>query len=70
MISERNRLDPSLLDEEQINQLAAAFSTPGHVAVINSEGEKDGNPGGPVRVSFPHAASDQGEEIDHDGAGG
>ncbi len=35
-----NRLDSSLVDREALNQLIAAFSKPGHVAVINGEGEE------------------------------
>jgi len=35
-----NRLDPSLIDRELLNNLVAAFSRPGHVSVINKDGHE------------------------------
>ena len=35
-----NRLDPSLIDRESLNNLAAAFSSPGHVSVIDKKGHE------------------------------
>lgn len=40
MTLQHNRLDPSLIEREALNQLVAAFSRPGHVSVIDSNGEE------------------------------
>lgn len=41
MITTRNnRLDPSLLNKEELDQLAAAFSAEGHVALIDNAGNR------------------------------
>jgi len=36
----QNRLDPSVLDREELDRLAATFSRPGHVALIDSTGHR------------------------------
>ena len=38
MTLQQNRLDPSLIDREALNQLVAAFSRPGHVSLIDGDG--------------------------------
>ena len=35
-----NRLDSSLIDRELLNKLVAAFSRPGHVSVIDGDGQE------------------------------
>jgi excisionase family DNA binding protein len=35
-----NRLDPSLIPEEQLAELAKAFAKPGHVALIDAQGNQ------------------------------
>ena len=38
--SEGNRLDPSIVDREELDQLVAALSLPGHVSLIDGEGNR------------------------------
>jgi excisionase family DNA binding protein len=35
-----NRIDPSLIPDDQLAELAQAFAKPGHVALINEKGEQ------------------------------
>lgn len=37
---QQNRLDPSLIDREALNQLVAALSKPGHISLIDSDGRE------------------------------
>lgn len=38
--TQQNRLDPSTIDREALNQLVAAFSQPGHVSLIDTQGRE------------------------------
>ncbi len=38
--SEENRIDPSLVDREQLDLLVAALSSPGHVSLIDGDGNR------------------------------
>lgn len=38
--SEENRIDPSIVDREQLDQLVAALSSPGHVSLIDRDGNR------------------------------
>jgi len=38
--SEENRIDPSIVDREQLDQLVAALSSPGHVCLIDGDGNR------------------------------
>lgn len=40
MLSTHNRLDPSLLDEQELSGLKAAFAEPGHVKLIDDQGRQ------------------------------
>jgi len=40
LITRTNRLDPSLIPEEQLAELAKAFAKPGHVALIDAQGNQ------------------------------
>ncbi len=40
LTTRQNRLDPSVIDRKTLDRLAAAFSEPGHVALIGPTGER------------------------------
>lgn len=40
MTTTKNRLDPSIIDRELLNKLVAAFSHPGHVSIIDKDGQE------------------------------
>lgn len=40
LTTKTNRIDPSLIPEDQLAELAQAFAKPGHVALINENGEQ------------------------------
>ena len=40
LTTRQNRLDPSAIDRTTLDRLAAAFSDPGHVALIGPKGER------------------------------
>jgi excisionase family DNA binding protein len=40
MTNRTNRLDPSLIPEEQLTELARVFALPGHVALIDENGNR------------------------------
>jgi excisionase family DNA binding protein len=40
LTTRNNRLDPSLIPEEELAQLAQAFAKPGHVALIDAQGNQ------------------------------
>ena len=39
-VMNRNRLDPSLLSPSELEELSTAFARPGHIALINDQGER------------------------------
>jgi len=40
LTTRKNRIDPSLIPEEELAELAKAFAKPGHVALIDADGEQ------------------------------
>lgn len=52
MLTTKNRLDPSLLDERELDGLRAVFAEPGHVRLIDDQGHEMEIP----RELFQHLA--------------
>jgi excisionase family DNA binding protein len=40
LTTQQNRLDPSIVDRKELDRLVAAFSQPGHVALIDQQGNR------------------------------
>ena len=40
LTTRRNRLDPSLIPEDQLAELAKVFAKPDHVALIDAQGNR------------------------------
>jgi excisionase family DNA binding protein len=40
LTTQQNRLDPSIVDRKELDRLVAAFSRPGHVALIDQQGNR------------------------------
>ncbi len=40
LTTQQNRLDPSIIDRKALDRLVAAFSQPGHVALIDQQGNR------------------------------
>ena len=45
MLTTRNRLDPSLLEERELRRLTEAFAEPGHVKLVDDKGNQMEIPG-------------------------